>query len=58
MSHNTGENQRTVRAVMDKDIESADEAQRNRDSRSGNHYHQLARDTAQALVELPVPGAS
>lgn len=43
---------------MDKDIESADEAQRNRDSRSGNHYHQLARDTVQALVELPVPGAS
>ena len=43
---------------MDKDIESADEAHRNRDSRSGNHYHQLARDTAQALVELPVPGAS
>ena len=43
---------------MDKDIESADEAQRNRDSRSGNHYHQLARDTAQALAELQVPGAS
>ena len=58
MSHNTGENQRTVRAVMDKDIEAADETQRNRASRSGNHYHQLARDTAQALAELQVPGAS
>ena len=43
---------------MDKDIEAADETQRNRDSRSGNHYHQLARDTAQALAELQVPGAS
>ena len=58
MSHNTGENQRTVRAVMDKDIEAADETQRNRASRSGNHYHQLARDTAQALAELQVPDAS
>ena len=58
MSHNTGENQRTVRAVMDKDIEAADETQRNRASRSGNHYHQLARDTAQALAELQVPGSS
>ena len=58
MSHNTGENQRTVRAVMDKDIEAADDTQRNRASRSGNHYHQLARDTAQALAELQVPGAS
>ena len=43
---------------MDKDIEAADETQRNRASRSGNHYHQLARDTAQALAELQVPGAS
>ena len=43
---------------MDKDIEAADETQRNRDSRCGNHYHQLARDTAQALAELQVPGAS
>ena len=42
---------------MDKDIESADEAQRNRDRRSGNHYHQLERNTAQDLAELQVPGA-
>ena len=55
LSHNIGENQRTVRAAMDKDIESADEGQRNSDRWSGNHYDQLARVTAQALPELKLP---
>ena len=42
---------------MDKDIESADEGQRNRDRWSGNPYRQLARATAQALPEVKLPSA-
>ena len=55
LSHNTGENQRTVLAVMDKDIESADEGQRNRDRWSKKHYYQLAMDLA-SLPEVKLPG--